>query len=57
MSKELNFIITGDHYELKELGDMWGDREDFKLKINLLGEEEFNTELEYLEITINRIPK
>lgn len=58
MEKEFKFLADGEHWQLKELGDIFGDRENFNEKLSELNDfVDFNRELEYLEITIKRIPK
>jgi len=57
-TKELKFIITGEDWQIKELGDIFGNREIFNEKLAELNDfYDFNSETEYLEITVKRMPK
>ena len=57
-NKEFSFITDGKEYKLEELGDMYGDRQAFNEKLAELNNlKDFNEELEWLQITIKRIPK
>lgn len=53
MSEKLEFAAE-EHWEIAELGDIYGDRQAFD---EWLDEKEFNKEVNYIKVTVEIIPK
>lgn len=54
MENKIVFSATGAEWQIKELGDIFGDRECFNDELERIG---YDSDVYYLQISIIAIPK